>query len=130
MVLLDIVPTEYSDHTVLIFFVSGVVMLLLVLASFFLGGLFSEHKELVVEHRTHYDSRKLQREQHIALWENHLRNEVIQVNNKKELDEFKAEVFEKFDSLEKLWLKDRQSNIAINSAAMDILFKIEKVIDK
>lgn len=126
-------PTDYSDHAILTLFLTGLGGLAAIFISFFFGGLFTEHKELVLEHRTYADTRKNQREQHYTLWENHIQNKIIQENNKKELDDFKSEVFERIDSLEtmvtKEITKERESNIAINNAAMEILFKIEKKID-
>lgn len=129
MILEIFLPTDYSDHTLITWIFGGVIAILLVMAAFFLGSLHSEHKELVNEHKTHADNRKTQMKQHTTLWENHLKNEVIQINNKKEMDDFKKEVLEKIDSLETLITKETKSNIAINSAAMEILFKIEKKID-
>jgi len=127
-------PIDYSDHTILTLFLTGLGGLVVIFVSFFFGGLFTEHKELILEHRTYADTRKNQREQHYLLWESHIRSEVIQDNNKKELADFKAEVFQKLDDLEEMVTKEitkeRQSNIAINNAAMEILFKIEKKIDR
>lgn len=124
---------DYSDHNIITLFLTGLGGLAVVFISFFFGGLYTEHKELVTEHRTYADTRKNHREQHQTLWENHIQNKIIEANNKKEFDDFKEEVFEKFDYLEKMFTKEitkeRASNIAINNAAMEILFKIEKKID-